>query len=204
MGGLPGRVERVRQLGVNDAVVRRPGTDGATPSPVVAFATLWAGDRLRGASAEASTAELSIDLVQFDREAAPPGVVEALFAHVMAWGAAEGYGWFSLRMAPLSGLEPGGRGGSRALAPLWNRAGALLFRHGEHVYNLQGLRAYKGKFGPEWEPRYLCVPPSRLALAAALVDVTARIAGGMGGLVKRRPASAASPSPWPSRAPSSP
>ncbi len=162
------------------AVVRAPG--GA----VVAFATLWANDRIAGAPpVEASDAhdELSVDLMRFDRAAAPQGVMEALFVHLMVWGAAEGYRAFSLGMAPLSGLERGAA--ANALAPLWNRAGALLYRHGEHVYNFQGLRGFKAKFDPEWTPRYLAVPRGRLALAAALVDVTARISGGLAGLVRK-------------------
>lgn len=153
--------------------------------PIVAFATLWANDRIAGAPATApeARAELSIDLMRFDRGAAPPGVMEYLFTWLMVWGAAEGYGSFSLGMAPMSGLEPSDA--TRALSPLWNRAGALLFRHGEHFYNFQGLRAYKGKFDPEWEPRYLAVPRGRVALGASLLDVTARIAGGLGGLVRK-------------------
>ena len=55
-------------------------------------------------------------------------------------------------MAPFSGLE------NRALAPLWNRVGACVFRHGEHCYNFQGLRQYKEKSNPEWEPTYLASP----------------------------------------------
>ncbi|MBL0170275.1 MAG: DUF2156 domain-containing protein [Gemmatimonadaceae bacterium] len=70
----------------------------------------------------------------------------------VAWGHAESYAHFSLGMAPLSGLE------SRALAPLWNRAGAFVFKFGEHFYNFRGLRQYKDKFDPIWEPRYLASP----------------------------------------------
>ena len=169
----------------------RPEDEAARPvatdarGPIVAFANLWANDRLAGATVDApeARAELSIDLMRFDREAAPPGVMEYLFTWLMVWGAAEGYGAFSLGMAPMSGLEP--TGDARALAPLWNPAGALLYRHGEHFYNFQGLRAYKSKFDPEWEPRYLAVPRGRVALAASLLDVTTRIAGGLGGLVRK-------------------
>ena len=195
LGGKAG-AEKGFSLGVFDeayvrhfpvAVVRAPG--GA----VVAFATLWANDRLAGASQAGSETsgpttpeakrELSVDLMRFDRDAAPPSAMETLFTQLLVWGAAEGYETFSLGMAPLSGLEPDGR--ARALAPLWNRAGALLFRHGEHFYNFQGLRLYKSKFDPEWEPRYLAVPRGRLELAGALVDVTALISGGLGGLIRK-------------------
>ncbi len=163
------------------AVVRMATPGG--PGDVVAFATLWANDRLDGPPGDAAPdarAELSVDLMRFDRARAPDGVMEFLFARLMLWGAEHGYRAFSLGMAPLAGLEPGG-----ALAPLWNRAGALLYRHGEHVYHFQGLRAYKGKFEPEWTPRYLAVPRGRIALTAAVLDVTALISGGLGGLVRR-------------------
>ena len=64
------------------------------------------------------------------------------------------------------------------LAPLWNRLGALLFRHGEQFYNFQGLRAFKDKFDPVWEPRYLA-SPGGLALPFVLTDVAALISGGV-------------------------
>lgn len=179
------------------AVVRAPGAaaaDGAdasaNPDPIVAFSNLWATDRLAGAAPSggpdsvAPRSELSPDLMRFDREAAPEGVMEYLFIQMMLWGAVEGYTSFSLGMAPLAGLEPESDE-ARALAPLWNRLGALLFRHGEDFYNFQGLRAYKEKFDPEWSPRYLAVPRGRLPLAAALLDVTTLISGGLSSLLPK-------------------
>lgn len=143
------------------AVVRRAGR-------IAAFANIWLS---------ADREELSPDLMRYHPEA-PGGTMEYLFIQLMLWGKAEGYRWFGLGMAPLSGLE------NRALAPLWNRLCALAFRHGEHVYNFQGLRHYKEKFDPEWEPRYL-VSPGGLALPIILVDVAALISGGLKGVVAR-------------------
>ncbi|MFI5216393.1 MAG: bifunctional lysylphosphatidylglycerol flippase/synthetase MprF [Candidatus Limnocylindria bacterium] len=135
---------------------------------IVAFANLWAGS---------AREELSIDLMRY-AEDAPPGVMEFLFAELLLWGSANGYRWFSLGMAPLSGFE------QHRLAPLWNRLGALLFRHGEHFYNFQGLRAFKDKFDPVWEPRYLAAPGG-LAIPFVLTDVAALISGGVTGVVAR-------------------
>ena len=73
---------------------------------------------------------------------------------------------------------------ARALAPLWNRINALVYRHGEHFYNFQGLRAYKEKFDPEWSPRYLAAPGG-LALPRVIADVAALISGGITGVVRR-------------------
>lgn len=79
-------------------------------------------------------------------------------------------------MAPFSGIE------SRALAPLWNRLGAFVFRHGEHFYNLKGLRQYKEKFDPEWESRYLA-SPNGLALPRILTNIASLISGGVKGVI---------------------
>ena len=109
---------------------------------VVAFANMWLG---------ADREEMCVDLMRYHHEA-PNGVMEALFVHLFEWGKAHGFHWFALGMAPLSGFE------RSPMAPLWNRLGAFLYRHGEAFYGFQGLRAYKEKFNPEWEPRYLVYP----------------------------------------------
>jgi phosphatidylglycerol lysyltransferase len=130
-------------------------------SAIVAFANVWPG---------ALRDELSIDLMRFHHDA-PHGVMEALMVHLMRWGKEQGYRWFSLGMAPLSGFE------ASPVAPLWNRLGAFLYEHGQTVYNFQGLRAYKEKFRPVWEPRYLAYPGG-LRLPRILADISALVAGG--------------------------
>jgi phosphatidylglycerol lysyltransferase len=97
--------------------------------------------------------------------------MEGLMVHLMQWGKQQGYRSFSLGMAPLSGFE------RSPAAPLWNRLGSFLYTHGETFYNFQGLRAYKDKFHPSWESRYLAYPGG-LTLPRTLADVAALIAGG--------------------------
>jgi phosphatidylglycerol lysyltransferase len=143
------------------AVVRAAGVP-------VAFANLWTTD---------TKAELSVDLMRFGTDA-PRGSMDFLFTELMLWGRAQGFHWFNLGMAPLSGLE------SHPLAPAWHRVGNFVFRQGEHFYNFEGLRRYKGKFDPQWEPRYL-VARGGLALPRVLIDVSVLIAGGVKELFAR-------------------
>ena len=127
---------------------------------ILAFANLWtAGDR----------SEYSFDLMRHV-ESAPNGTMEYLFSRLMVWGHEQGFGVFNLGMAPLSGLE------NREFAPLWNRIGALVFRHGAAFYNFQGLRQFKNKFDPEWTPRYVACPGG-LALSQVLGASVALISG---------------------------
>ncbi|WP_210252976.1 bifunctional lysylphosphatidylglycerol flippase/synthetase MprF [Beijerinckia sp. L45] len=77
---------------------------------------------------------------------------------------------FSLGMAPLSGLSP-------AVAKSdWSRLGNLIWRHGNMLYNFQGVRTFKGKFDPTWEPRYLAVSGA-FGPVFALADVVALTIG---------------------------
>lgn len=153
------------------AIVRAAPPDGdssGTPGEIVAFANVWTG---------ADHEELSVDLMRYTR-AAPRGVMEYLFIELMLWGREQGYRWFNLGMAPLSGLQ------RRRLATNWSRVGSLLYRHGEHFYNFQGLRQYKEKFDPVWEPRYLA-SPGGLLLPRVLTNLASLISGGITGVLKR-------------------
>ncbi len=143
------------------AVVRREGR-------IVAFASLWlAGDH----------EEVAVDLMRHG-ENSGYGAMDYLFTESMLWAKAQGYRWFSLGVAPLSGMR------DNALAPLWNRLGALLYRHGEELYNFQGLRKYKEKFLPVWAPRFMA-SPGGMALPRVAADVATLISGGMKGLVMK-------------------
>ncbi len=150
-----------------DYVARQPVALVRIEGKPVAFANLWlAGHR-----------EFSADLMRYGPDA-PRATMDYLFAKLIQWGQVEGFQRMGLGMAPFSGLEP------KPLGPLWNRFGAALFRHGEHFYNFQGLRAYKEKFDPVWEPRFLA-SPAGLALPRVLADVASLIAGGLQGIVRK-------------------
>lgn len=136
------------------AIVRQHGR-------IVAFANLWT---------TAGRDELSVDLMRH-ADTMPYGAMDFLFVRLMLWGQAQGYQRFNLGLAPLSGLE------ARRLAPVWARAGAFLFRHGEALYGFEGLRAYKEKFGPHWEPRYIAGPHG-MGLGRGLLDLQTLIGGG--------------------------
>lgn len=128
---------------------------------IVAFANIWATPNHE---------ELSVDLMRH-AEAMPYGTMDFLFVHLMQWGQTKGYRWFNLGLAPLSGIE------ARRLAPIWARIGGLLYRHGDAIYSFEGLRAYKDKFAPEWEARYIAAPYG-LGMFRALLDLQTLVGGG--------------------------
>ena len=133
---------------------------------IVAFANIWDS---------ADREELTVDLMRYLPHA-PNSVMDYLFIELMLWGSAQGYRWFNLGMAPLSGME------THELAPLWHRIGNLVVRFGDHFYNFQGLRAYKDKFDPVWQPKYLAAPGG-LSLPRSLADIGALISGGLKGIL---------------------
>lgn len=136
------------------AVVRQDGH-------VIAFANIWATPNHE---------EISVDLMRYGATV-PYGTMDFLFVQLMKWAREKGYGWFNLGLAPLSGLE------ARRLAPLWARVGALLYHHGEAFYGFEGLRAYKDKFCPVWEARYIAGPHG-VGFARGLIDLQTLIGGG--------------------------
>ena len=127
---------------------------------IVAFANIWPTQTL---------SELSVDLMRHEADM-PYGSMDLLFVRLMQWGQLRRYRWFGLGLAPLSGLA------ARRLAPVWVKAAALLYRHGEAFYGFEGLRAYKEKFSPCWEPRFIAGLPG-IGMARALVDLQRLVSG---------------------------
>ncbi|MFO1036550.1 MAG: bifunctional lysylphosphatidylglycerol flippase/synthetase MprF [Geminicoccaceae bacterium] len=142
------------------AIVRRDGR-------LVAFANIWPSTPPVGCS---------LDLMRFLPDAGP-GIMDFLITSTILWAKEQGYQWFDLGMAPLSGLA------DHRLAPLWSRLGRLVVRHGAEFYNFDGLRAFKAKFDPEWRPAYLLFPGG--TLPSVLADTAALVSGGLLGVVRK-------------------
>jgi phosphatidylglycerol lysyltransferase len=135
---------------------------------LVAFANLWPS---------AGKQEFSADLMRHG-DNAPDSVMDYLFTHLLLWGKEQGYRFFDMGMAPLSGLP------QHSLASAWNKLGMLVYRRGEMFYNFQGLRQYKEKFDPIWKPRYLaCSGGTNLFVAVA--NIATLISGGVKGIVSK-------------------
>lgn len=147
-------------------LVRFPMALVKKENKIEAFANLWATDNKE---------ELSVDLMRYSSEA-PDGTMDYLFIKLMLWGKERQYRWFNLGMAPLSGVE------NRHLAPLWYKLGAFIFRHGENFYNFRGLRQYKEKFDPAWEPKYLA-SPGGLAIPRILTNISSLTSRGFKGVI---------------------
>lgn len=143
------------------AVVKKDGQ-------IFAFSNIWAL-RNRG--------QISMDLMRY-LPGSPNGIMEFLSISLALWAKEQGYTYFSLGMAPLSGLE------NHALAPLWHKIGNTIFKFGGDLYNFEGVYFYKDKFNPQWNPAYLAAPPG-LQTAAALVGVTTLISGGIKGVFSK-------------------
>ncbi|HVN70972.1 MAG TPA: bifunctional lysylphosphatidylglycerol flippase/synthetase MprF [Desulfomonilia bacterium] len=134
----------------------------------VAFANMWTSG---------GKEELSVDLMRYTSDA-PSGTMDFLFIQLMLWGRQKNYHWFNLGMAPLAGLS------DKSLASMWNRIGGFLFKHVENFYNFQGLRQYKEKFQPQWQPRYLA-SPTTLSLPIVLANIATLTSGGVKGIVAK-------------------
>jgi phosphatidylglycerol lysyltransferase len=135
---------------------------------IVAFATIWTTpDR----------SAFSMDLMRYSDDA-PKNVMDYLFVELLHWGQGQGYVAFEFGVAPLAGLE------DRPLAPIMSRVGRLLFERGEEIYNFRGVRRYKDKYDPVWQPRYVAAP-HKWAIPILMADAGLLTSGGMAGLAKR-------------------
>jgi phosphatidylglycerol lysyltransferase len=142
-------------------IVRKAGN-------IVAFAVVWTSGRYE---------EVAVDLMRYNSHA-PSGIMRYLLIEYMLWAKDQGYQWFNLGMAPLSGLR------TSAFTPLWNQFVNTVRDVGEPFYNFQGLRNFKAWFYPEWEPRYL-VSPGGTKRPIIVANIATLIAGSAAGIVRK-------------------
>lgn len=113
--------------------------------------------------------EATVDLMRH-RPDVVNGTMDFLFTSMMLDLHAHGFRWFSEGLAPFAGVgeSPDSSIEERAIHELTDRLNRL--------FSYRGLRAYKEKFEPEWEDRYLIYSGGPLGLARvsfALLRLTA-------------------------------
>ena len=138
------------------AIVRQHGR-------LIAFATIMTTELKETAT---------VGLMRYRPDAASRYVMEFLFVSLLLHLRAQGYRKFSLGVAPLSGLR------SHSLANSWHHIGSFIWAFSRRLYNFKGLRSFKSKFDPVWEPRYIAASGS-LGTYMALLDIASLVAGGI-------------------------
>ncbi len=121
-------------------------------SEIVAFANLVSEYQLN---------EITNDMMRY-RRAIENGMMDFLFISMFQHYKERGYDSFNIGLSVLAGV--GDTEESRRLEKVLR----YLQEHLNRFYNFQGLHAYKEKFRPSWEPRYL-VYPSLTALPDVVV-----------------------------------
>jgi phosphatidylglycerol lysyltransferase len=92
--------------------------------------------------------ELTIDLMRHIKKI-EHGTMEFLFASMLQWAKSQGYATFSLGLSAIAGV------GEKPDDPRIEQALHTLSDYVSRFYNFKGLRNFKEKFHPNWEPRYL-------------------------------------------------
>jgi len=108
--------------------------------------------------------EVAIDLMRRVHHV-ENGTMEFMLVSIFEWAKKNGYPTFSLGLSALSGV------GKKSDDPAVEHALGYIFDNVGRFYNFKGLHAFKDKFHPAWEPRYLIYRGAAdlPAVAAALV-----------------------------------
>lgn len=162
--------EKAFSLGAftDNYVVRYPVGVARKDGRIVAFSNAWlSGNKV----------EIEADLMRYTGDA-PPGVMRYVLIEMMLWAQQQGFSWFNLGMASLSGLSVH-RG-----APFWNQIAVTMRGYGERFYNFQGIRAFKQWFHPVWEPLFL-VSAGGAKRPVILANIAALISGDLQGVLRK-------------------
>ncbi|MEH2176500.1 phosphatidylglycerol lysyltransferase domain-containing protein [Nostoc sp.] len=95
--------------------------------------------------------EATIDMMRH-RSSLENGTMDFLFISLLQHFKENGYDSFNFGLSALAGV--GDNPESRRLEKVLH----YLYEHLNRFYNFKGLHAYKDKFRPRWEPRYLVYP----------------------------------------------
>ena len=149
-------------------VLRYPIGVARKDGRIVAFSNAWvSGNKV----------EIEADLMRYTGDA-PPGIMRYVLIEMMLWAQKQGFSWFNLGMASLSGLSVH-RG-----APFWNQIAVTMRGYGERFYNFQGIREFKQWFHPKWEPLFLVSPGGALR-PVILTNIASLISGDLQGVVSK-------------------
>lgn len=112
---------------------------------------------------------VTFDMMRF-RTDAPGGTMDGIMVSIIEWAKSIGFQKLNIGMAPLSNV------GRRAYSHGAEKLVKYVHDFGNQIYNFKGLRAYKEKFKPSWESRYLIYASTRSlpAVLFGLIEIINR------------------------------
>jgi phosphatidylglycerol lysyltransferase len=109
-----------------------------------------------------SSQRVSFDLIRYS-ERAPRDTSAFLFSRLITHLESIHCSEFDMGLAPLSGLEQ--------LRGIDQRGLHLLYLYTNRWFGFKGLRRFKAKFKPTWEPRYAVYQGSRITVPGLIVEL---------------------------------
>jgi phosphatidylglycerol lysyltransferase len=107
---------------------------------------------------------VSLDLMRFKNNA-PKNTMTFLILNLLISYKDKGYKIFNLGMVPLNNV------GNRQRSHMPEKLAHQIMLYGRHIYSFAGLRSYKSKFSPSWEPRYMAYE-NIMWLPSSLIEAT--------------------------------
>jgi phosphatidylglycerol lysyltransferase len=132
---------------------------------VVAFETLVPMYRANG---------MAGDLMR-RRPDAPDGAMDLVIVRQAEKLREEGYEWYGQGLSPLSTQEVQ----DTVHSPVLDRAVRMLYNYFNLFYGFKGLHAFKDKYRPVWESRYLVYPGPALLLKTVIAVIRAASTEGL-------------------------
>lgn len=94
----------------------------------------------------------TIDLMRYKKDENLDSIMEYLLLKLTIYFKEQGKKYFEIGMAPLSNV------GINTNSFVEEKVAYLIYKFGYKFYSFEGLRAYKEKFSPTWDPVYLSYP----------------------------------------------